>query len=92
MKNTTIQIKIPVADRQPPAMNAKQCNYICKALFKDLVKREAVRRVVIDGISANAAELEAYGKETKTVSRDVRKVRGVYLWAMGLEPTAIDNV
>ncbi len=73
-------------------MNARQFDYIARAAIRSDKQRKAVRRHVIDGLSANAAEKEAYNAEVKTVSRDAKRVRAIYDWAMGLKTPAARKV
>lgn len=78
-------------EKVPPCkkpMNAKQFDYIARTAIADDRFRGAVRRHVIDGLSANAAEKEVYGAVTKTVSRGGKRIRGIYDWAMGLKTPA----
>lgn len=65
-------------------MNSLQFYYIAEAAIRSEKQRRAVKRHVIDGVSANAAELEVYGCEVKTVSRDAKRINAIFHWAMGL--------
>lgn len=87
-----MHLKIPEQTTVAAAMNAAQFDYIAAAVIRSEKQRKAVRRHVIDGLTANAAEKEAYGAEVKTVSRDAIKIRCVYQWAMGLKPATAGKV
>lgn len=87
-----MNLRMPEQTAVAAAMNAAQFDYIAAAVIRSEKQRKAVRRHVIDGLTANAAEKEAYGAEVKTVSRDAIKIRRVYLWAMGLKAAAACKV
>ena len=55
-------------------MNKKQFNLLAKKLIKSSDQRDAVRLVVIDGLSAYEAEKRVHGAVTSTVSRDAKKI------------------
>ena len=85
-----LNLKERVVPNKP--INAAQFDHIAAAVLAYPEQRAAVKRHVIDGVSARQAEREAYGKDTKTVSRDAKKVRAVFEWAMRLEAAGPDKV
>lgn len=85
----TVQLKIEIPrNGAKTVMNCKQFDYIAKHAIRNEKQRRAVKRHVVDGLSANAAEVEVYGAEVKTVSRDAKRIRAIYEWAMGLKAAA----
>ena len=59
-------------------MNQEQLNLLLQGRVGNTQKREAIQLVIIDGLSAYAAEKQVYGRTTSTINRLVNDVRADY--------------
>lgn len=59
-------------------MNKAQLSLLLTSSPKCPMKAEAIELVIIDGISAYAAEKQVYGAKTNTIARLVKKVLADY--------------
>jgi len=63
-------------------MNSKQLKLITDNMGMNDNLAEAVRLIIIDGLSGYAAELTVYGRSTMTSKRAEKRVRGIYSFSL----------
>ena len=65
-------------------MNKKQFHLLAQKLIKSNTQRKAVKLHLLDGLSAYEAEKQVYGRTVATVSRDAKRIKKEYDFALTL--------